>query len=293
MKRERSRKQGGSVSNKRKGTFPSLEQLRLAVQNEQLVLYYQPQLDSQTLRLVNVEALVRWQHPQLGLLRPAHFMPIAETDQAGLMHEIGRWVLSHACRQVQLWQRHFRFSLRVAVNISACELEQPGFIAEVENILSESGLEPSCLELELTETLPVRKLKRAATAIAELRANGIRIAHDDFGTGYCDLNRLYQLPGDVLKIDQSFIRALTPANSSQNDYIRLKSMVGLAHCLGLATVAEGVEIVEQQTFLQALGCDLLQGYLYSPPLPVPDLETKWFTTTAATDSITIDQSINS
>jgi len=235
--------------------------LRRALERKELSLHYQPQVHTRTRRVIGVEALLRWQHTSWGPISPAQFIPIAE--ETGLILPIGDWVLNEACRQAKAWLDDGLPEMTVSVNISARQLQQPDFVARVEAALSATGLPSRLLELELTESLTMDRAS-SSEAIRRLKGLGIGIAIDDFGTGYSSLHYLKHLSINRLKIDQSFVRDLL---SDQNDRDIVKAIVTMSHSLGIEVIAEGVEMPEQARFLEQHGCDQVQGYLFSRPLP--------------------------
>jgi len=225
-------------------------------------LYYQPQFDLTRGRIIGAEALLRWQHPELGLVAPAHFLPIAE--ETGLIVPIGDWVLRTACEQSARWSREGHRGLRVSVNVSSQQFLEPDFAGVVRKALDASGLAPMSLELEITESSLLRDVNITVDTLRALKDLGVRLAIDDFGTGYSALAYLKRLPIDVLKIDQSFVRTLTtdPADATITETI-----VQLAAGLNLTTIAEGVETLEQLLLLGSYGCTRMQGYLFGKPVP--------------------------
>ncbi len=237
--------------------------LRDALEIGGLVLHYQPLLDSRTRRTVAAEALVRWCHPERGLIAPADFIPLAE--ESGLIVPIGEWVLRTACRQAARWP----IELSVAVNLSPVQFRDPHLADKVEAALASSGLDPARLELEITEGVLLSDEKRTLTTLNAIRARGIRISMDDFGTGYSSLSYLRRFPFDKIKVDQSFIRQL-PADPESAAIVR--AILTMGACLGIATTVEGVETPEQLAFTAAEGCDYIQGYLVSRPLPAEAFE---------------------
>jgi diguanylate cyclase (GGDEF)-like protein len=236
--------------------------LRRAVDADELVLHYQPKVDLRTGAVCGAEALVRWNHPEKGLLFPGHFVPLAE--QSGLMVAMGEYVIAAALEQMQRWQAENLPPLVMSVNISARQLRS-GLADYLVRALRMTGVDPRCLELELTESAAVESLDITAAELNELRAIGVRCSIDDFGTGYCGLSYLSRLPIDVLKIDRSFIQAMSAADSSI-----VTAIIALGHSLGLRVVAEGVETHEQLAYLAARGCDEVQGYIFSKPIPAAD-----------------------
>ena len=233
--------------------------LRHAVDADELILHYQPKVDLHTGGICGAEALVRWNHPEKGLLFPGHFVPLAE--QSGLMVEMGEFVIAAALEQMQVWRASGLPPLVMSVNVSARQLRS-GLADYVARALRLARIDPRTLELELTESAAVESLDTTAAELSELRAIGVRCSIDDFGTGYCGLSYLSRLPIDVLKIDKSFIHAMTAADASI-----VKAIIALGHSLGLRVVAEGVETPEQLAYLAQRGCDEVQGYLFSKPVP--------------------------
>jgi diguanylate cyclase (GGDEF)-like protein len=240
--------------------------LRDALDNHEFVLHYQPQLAVDSLKIIGVEALVRWQHPQLGLVPPVEFIQLAE--ESGLILRLGEWVLRTACRQNRLWQDQGFPAIRMAVNVSARQFQQRDLAETVFGILAETELAPQCLDLELTESSIMSNAPGAIDVFTRLKARGITISIDDFGTGFSSLSYLKRLPLDTLKIDQSFVRDVT---TDPDDAALVMAIVTLAHNLRLRVVAEGVENEEQLRFLQLLRCDEVQGYLFSRPLPAAEM----------------------
>ncbi|MDF3981473.1 bifunctional diguanylate cyclase/phosphodiesterase [Luteibacter sp. PPL201] len=241
--------------------------LRHAVRNGELRVFYQPQVNTVSEDIVGMEALVRWEHPGLGMISPAFFIPLAETT--GLIVAIGEWVLRHACEQARLWQDRYGLGLRLGVNLSAVQLMQPGLVGEVATILRETGLDPSLLELEVTESISVKTVPHLEDTLQALHALGCGIAIDDFGTGAASLDYLRRLPAGRIKIDQSFVRNI---GVDPDDEAIVRSTIEMAHRLKREVVAEGVEVEEHLQFLRAQGCDELQGYLFCRPLPTPTFE---------------------
>ncbi|MGB4468277.1 MAG: EAL domain-containing protein [Azovibrio sp.] len=236
--------------------------LRHAVARDELCLYYQPQVDARTGLILGVEALVRWQHPRRGLLMPDRFIPLAEAT--GYIDVLGRWCMETACRQLVEWQNQGLPIERVAVNVSARQLRNPDFSGMVAGILRETGIPPRGLEIELTESSLADDPGRTFQLFSQLRQWGIRIAIDDFGTGYSSLSYLSRFPVDVVKIDQSFVQGLGQEPEARSV---VQAIILLAHALSMETVAEGVETEAQRKRLVEMGCDQLQGYLYSRPCP--------------------------
>jgi diguanylate cyclase (GGDEF)-like protein len=240
--------------------------LRRALECEEFVLHYQPQVEVNSRQIVGVEALIRWQHREAGIVPPMDFIPLAE--DAGLINHIGEWGLRTACAQSQRWPETGAGPLRVSVNISAYQLRQASLSRVVSEVLSETGLRPERLCLELTESSIMVNAESAVGTLNELKEIGVRVAIDDFGTGYSSLGYLKRLPIDILKIDKSFVRD-TPGDPDSAALVR--AIITLAHNLRLKVIAEGVRTEEQLEFLRTLQCDEAQGYLFSRPLPDGDL----------------------
>lgn len=241
-------------------------QLRRALERDELVLHYQPQIDLRHDGITGVEALVRWQHPELGTVAPSQFIPLAE--ETGLIVPIGAWVLHTACAQAQAWNQAGLRALRMAVNLSAHQLKLKSFGALIDRVLNTSKLSPTCLELEITESVVVSDPEAVIRLLRQLKKRGLRIALDDFGTGYSSLNYLKRLPIDVIKIDQSFVRGI---DTDQRDATLTNTVIELANCLELETIAEGVEVATQAGMLRAWGCNEAQGYLFHRPMTANDI----------------------
>ncbi|HSX51610.1 MAG TPA: EAL domain-containing protein [Cellvibrio sp.] len=241
--------------------------LRRAVEQQQLVLYYQPQVDLKTGEMMGVEALVRWQHPDRGLISPAHFIPLAE--ETGLIVPIGEWVLREACRQQKIWLDAGKFVGKIAVNLSPRQFRQKNFPGKVEAILNDIGLEAKHLELEITESCAMEHAGETITQLNQLNQMGMFLAIDDFGTGYSSLAYLQRFPIQKLKIDRSFINDI---HDDDNDAAIAKSIIGLAHNMQMRVVAEGVENERQAEWLRDKGCDQAQGFLYAKPMTAKQLE---------------------
>jgi EAL domain-containing protein (putative c-di-GMP-specific phosphodiesterase class I) len=214
-----------------------------------------------------MEALVRWEHPELGLVSPAEFIPLAE--DTGLISPIGEWVMRTACAQTKAWHECGFNSLHVSVNLSPRQFQQSDLLLVIERMLAETGLDPAFLELEVTESSVMKNAEAAIGTLRELKAMGIKISIDDFGSGYSSLSYLKHLPIDILKIDQSFVRDMT---SDPRDAAIVMAIIQLAHSLDLTVNAEGVETDEQLRFLRLLRCDEMQGFLFCRPLPVEAFE---------------------
>jgi diguanylate cyclase (GGDEF)-like protein len=241
--------------------------LRRALKEEEFLLHYQPQVDLATGAIVGAEALVRWSQPDSGLVPPARFIPVLE--DTGDIVGVGRWIMRAACRQNRDWQDSGVAPLRVAVNLSARQFSRGGLVSTVADVLEESELDPSCLELEITESLLMEDLNTSLQILGELQntAEGLRVSIDDFGTGYSSLSYLKSFPIDLLKIDQSFVRDIP---GDPDDAAITAAIIRLAHSLRLGVIAEGVETEEQAAFLRELGCDEAQGYYFSRPLPADE-----------------------
>ena len=250
--------------------------LRNALERGQFVLHYQPQLDLATGRIVGVEALLRWRHPELGMVAPSRFIALAE--DTGLIVPIGAWVMRTACAQMQAWHAAGLGPLRLAVNLSARQFNEPNLVASIAAVLAETGLAPASLELELTESLFMHDVALAVSQLHDMKALGVQLSIDDFGTGYSSFAYLRTFPIDVLKIDRSFVGDVA---SDADDAAIVVSIIALAHNLKLRVVAEGVETAEQLDYLRRHGCDEAQGYYFSHPLPAQDIEAMLALSTAA------------
>jgi len=240
--------------------------LRQALPRNELVLHYQPQYSLDTNTLVGVEALIRWQHPELGLVVPAKFIPLAE--ECGLIESIGEWVLRTACKQMQKWLNVDASLQRIAVNVSGLQFQRQDLATMLQQILLESKLHPKYLELEITEGYLMQKTESAIQVLDKIKQLGVSISVDDFGTGYSSLSYLKRLPLDKLKIDQSFIRDIP---NSPNDEAIARAIVALGQSLQLSVIAEGIETEAQNEFLKELGCDEGQGFFYGNPLPAEEV----------------------
>jgi diguanylate cyclase (GGDEF)-like protein len=238
-----------------------MDGLRTALAEEQFRVFYQPKVSLDTGRVFGVEALLRWQHPQRGMMAPDQFIPLAE--ESGAIVSIGEWVLLTACRQARAWQLAGLAPVTISVNVSARQFDDARLVMRVQRALELSGLAPRWLELEVTESLIMRDLQQAIAKMRELKAMGISLSIDDFGTGYSSLAALKSFPISSLKIDKSFIRDL---DVSSDDQAIARAIISLSHQLQLRVIAEGVETVQQRSFLQQSGCDDMQGYLFSRPV---------------------------
>jgi EAL domain-containing protein (putative c-di-GMP-specific phosphodiesterase class I) len=242
---------------------------RKAMDSGELILYYQPKIDIKTGLMSGVEALVRWQHPERGLILPAEFIPMAE--ETGLISQLDEWVLREACEQNKKWQGMGFSPISVAVNLSSAQFASHKLIGLVETILKETGLKPEYLELEITETMTM-DVDHAIPTLEQLNGLGVKISLDDFGTGYSSLNYLTKFAIDRLKIDRSFIWNIEKSGSDSNIVI---TIIRMAHSLGLKVIAEGVEDNKQLQFLNEHGCDEVQGFFYSKPLPAEEIKAKF------------------
>ncbi|WIO73316.1 EAL domain-containing protein [Porticoccaceae bacterium LTM1] len=241
-------------------------ELRVALEENQLRLFYQPQVNPKTGEVVSAEALIRWQHPERGLLYPGKFIPMAE--ESGLINDLGNWVLREACRQLSEWVK-LGYRFRLAVNFSGRELQAEGLVHRLNNLIREYNIPPELLEIEITESMLLEHHDRIIEDLGRIKEMGVTLAIDDFGSGYSSLNYLKHLPVDVLKLDQIFVHDLDGDEDSQ---AIVAGIVGLAKNLGLQTVAEGVETEMQRTILTELGCDMLQGFLFSQAIPPDEFE---------------------
>ena len=228
------------------------------------MLYYQPEVELSTRRIVGLEALIRWQHPERGLIPPMDFIPVAE--ETGLILPIGDWGLSEACSQIRRWSRENPdcAAPRVCVNLSASQFAREGLADHVEALLRQSGVSSRLLGLEMTESSLISDHGTALEVLGSLRRLGVSLRMDDFGTGYSSLNHLHSLPFDVLKIDRSFVMRMTGGDQPLQI---VRTIVELARVLGMDVVAEGIETIEQYSLLRQLGCRFGQGFLFSPPVP--------------------------
>ncbi|MEO6079434.1 MAG: EAL domain-containing protein [Steroidobacteraceae bacterium] len=236
--------------------------LRQALALNQFEIYYQPKVDATTGKVHGAEALIRWHHPERGLVMPADFIPLAE--ECGLIHSIGDWVIREACRQCKAWQIEGLLPLRVAVNVAAAQFRNGTLLDTIQRALQDAGLEPRCLELELTESAVMTNPEESVAILENLSRMGVVVSVDDFGTGYSSMSYLRRFPIDKLKIDRGFIRDLV---TRPDDVSIVQAIISLAHSLKLKVIAEGVETPEQLGFLRSMGCDQYQGFHFSPPLP--------------------------
>ncbi|MDZ4141708.1 MAG: EAL domain-containing protein [Methylotenera sp.] len=241
--------------------------LRHALERNELLLHYQPQISMQNGHIVGAEALLRWQHPELGIISPAEFIPIAESN--GLIIPIGEWVIRTAVRQLKDWMDNGLPSMVMAVNVSAVQFRQLNITEVITSILNEAQLLPEYLEVELTEATAMNHPTEVISVMNELHAHGIRMSIDDFGTGYSSLSYLKKFKVYKLKIDQSFVRDIT---DDPDDKAIVTAIISMAHSLGMQTIAEGVETAAQLACLRLMGCDEVQGYYVSKPLPADQFE---------------------
>jgi EAL domain-containing protein (putative c-di-GMP-specific phosphodiesterase class I) len=244
-------------------------ELRRALSQGELRVYYQPIVSLADRSISGVEALARWEHPRRGIVAPVDFIPIAE--ETGLIVPIGQWVLEQACLQVRKWRDHNPAlrSLVVSVNLSARQFQTPDLVLEIMRAVTDAGLEPSALKLEITESTVMQDPEAAASTLRELKALGFQLAIDDFGTGYSSLSYLKRFPVDTLKIDRSFVDGL---GADLQDTAIVRSVVDLAQALDVTVTGEGIETDAQEAELRALGCDGGQGFLFARPLPAAELE---------------------
>jgi EAL domain-containing protein (putative c-di-GMP-specific phosphodiesterase class I) len=255
------------------GTTRALKQLVLesnlrgALEREEFIVHYQPQVAIPDFHLVGMEALVRWRHPSLGMLYPNDFVPLAE--DSGLIIALGDSVMRTACLQNKAWQDKGLAPMRLSVNFSARQFQQPAFISSVAEILKETNLDPRWLELELTESSIMKEPEQAIEKLHELKLMGVKVAIDDFGTGYSSLNYLKRFPIDTLKIDKAFVADVC---KDPHDTAIVRAIITLGHALDLTVIAEGVETQEQLQYLSSLGCDVVQGFLFSKSLSAPVFE---------------------
>ena len=242
-------------------------ELREALSKNQFRLYYQPQVD-ELHRVGGVEALIRWLHPERGLISPDDFIPLAE--ESDLILPIGLWVLQSACEQLKIWKNNpYTAQLNVAVNVSSRQFRQPDFVAQIQQVLQNCGVNPSLLKLELTESLVLENVEETIQKMAAIQHLGVNFSMDDFGTGFSSLSYLAQLPLNQLKIDKSFVNKIF--EHRDNEMIA-RTIIAMGIGLGMNVIAEGVETIAQQKFLEASGCLFYQGYLFSRPLPIEELE---------------------
>jgi diguanylate cyclase (GGDEF)-like protein/PAS domain S-box-containing protein len=239
--------------------------LQKALDHHEFVLYYQPKVSVKTGKIVSAEVLIRWQHPEWGMISPDRFIPVAE--DTGLIRPIGHWVLREACGQNRLWQESGLRAIPIAVNLSVTELCQPTFLQDISGILLQSGMEPHYLELEVTESVAIQGQTESINSLHRLKDMGVKLSIDDFGTGYSSLSYIKRLPINTIKIDKSFIRDI---NTDPNDAAIITAIISMSHSLNLLVIAEGVETRAQLDFLRGRDCDEIQGFLFSQPVPAEE-----------------------
>ncbi|MBE9563371.1 MAG: EAL domain-containing protein, partial [Proteobacteria bacterium] len=241
-------------------------ELHKAIKNEELEVYYQPKIELTECKTVGMEALLRWKHPEKGMISPANFIPLAE--ETGLICVLGEWVLRQACKHTKNWHEQ-GFKLKVAVNISTVQLKETDLLNNIHNILEASNLPPEYLELEITEGVLMEDSETSHTVLSAIKELGVFIAMDDFGTGYSSLSYLKKFPFDTLKIDQSF---MCDVDTEPDSSSLIPAIIALSKCLKMKVVAEGVETDAQLNFMKKYECDEIQGYLFSPALPPQEFE---------------------
>ncbi|MDX8405541.1 MAG: EAL domain-containing protein [Mariprofundus sp.] len=237
-------------------------ELRQALEQDQLTLYYQPKVDTKTHKVVAFEALIRWIHPHKGIISPLDFIPIAE--ESGLIIPIGKWVIMAACKQHQLWREQGKAAVSIAVNLSAHQFADQHLFVAIRDIMQATAMPAQYLEFEITESVLMQDADKALTILNAMKSMGLKISIDDFGTGYSSISYLKNFPVDVLKIDREFIKDLP---GDEQDATITNAIILLAKALNLSLVAEGVETVEQLHWLRDRDCDQIQGYYFSPPVP--------------------------
>jgi diguanylate cyclase (GGDEF)-like protein len=242
--------------------------IKQALENDEFSIYYQPKVDPKTDLIHGAEALIRWHHPEKGFIPPNHFIPIAE--ECGLIYDIDRWVRLNVCKQLFAWQETAFYPLKVSVNVSATEFCDTEIHQELIDLFKVYKIKQQSLELEITESTLIDSQTETATNWDILQKIGVNLSIDDFGTGYCSLSYLKELPIDVVKIDKSFI---DNCHQTNDDSVLAQTIIAMGHAMDMSVVAEGVELIEQKNFLEEKGCDLIQGYFYSKPLPLNDFET--------------------
>ncbi len=240
--------------------------LRHALKRNEFILHYQPQVDARSGKIFGVEALLRWQHPELGLVMPNNFIPLLE--ETGLIEPVGIWVLETACKQSRQWHESGMGFVHMSVNLSSRQFNNSHFIASLQDVIRETHVNPEYLELELTESMLMRNTSSTITALKSLNSLGVRFAIDDFGTGYSSLNYLRRFPIDTIKIDRSFIRDIT---HDTDDRAICSAIIGMTQSLSLNVIAEGVETSGQLEFLKTRQCHYIQGNLFSPAIEAADM----------------------
>jgi diguanylate cyclase (GGDEF)-like protein len=242
-------------------------ELRYSISNDEMLLHYQPIVRASSGAVVGVEALIRWMHPTRGLLAPAHF--ISQAEVSGLIIPIGEWVIRTACKQVRHWQKKLDYPITVALNLSARQFQHGDLVGQIRAAVIDSGIDPSTLEVEITESSAMQNAENTIFTLRELKELGVKIAMDDFGTGYSSLNYLKRFPIDTLKLDQSFVRDVM---TDARDAAIVGAVIAMAHRLGLKVIGEGVETSAQHEYLRREGCDFVQGYLFSHPKAPDEIE---------------------
>lgn len=260
--------------NKRNRELLHMEsQLRLALERNEFVVYYQPKIGLHTGKVTGAEALLRWHHPQMGVISPADFIPLAE--DTGLIVSIGEWVLRSVCAQNLEWNRMLPAPVRVAVNLSARQFMEPDLLEQLDRALKDSGIKSEEVELEITESVAMSSVEESIATMGAMRMRGLNLSIDDFGTGYSSLSYLKRFPIDCLKIDKSFVSNI---ETDINDAAIVSSIVALAKAMDLRVVAEGIENTNQLKYLQQIGCDEAQGFLLARPMPAENFAefvTQW------------------
>jgi EAL domain-containing protein (putative c-di-GMP-specific phosphodiesterase class I) len=252
-----------------------VQDLHIGLERTQFELYLQPKINLATGKLAGAEALIRWQHPERGLVPPAEF--IATCEESGLIIPLGNWILRRACALQTGWRAAGLPAVPLAVNVSGLQFSQTSFVELIGEVIAESGILPSDLELELTESILIGNAESAVKRLQAIRSLGVAVSIDDFGTGYSSLNYLKRFPVDTLKIDMSFIRNLP---TDPTDATIVSAIVNIARSLNLQTIAEGVETDRHRDILRDMGCHQAQGYFYDRPAPPADFATRWLGTAA-------------
>ncbi|NEQ30919.1 MAG: EAL domain-containing protein [Leptolyngbya sp. SIO4C5] len=258
---------GSNYSSLLSTPFSLVDYLKYALEKDEFTIHYQPQVDLRSGHIIGAEALLRWHNPELGMVSPAQFIPVAE--ESNLIVPIGEWVLSTVCAQLKQWQSQKLKPITIAINLSAQQFKQPDLVSKICQFLGENDLDPYFLDIELTESLLVKDIDLTLKTLHQLKELGINVAVDDFGTGYSSLSYLQRFPFDTLKIDQCFVRNI---NSNSGNMAIVKAIIQMAHSLNLSTIAEGVETPEELAFLRKNSCEAIQGYLFSPPLMASSFE---------------------
>lgn len=240
--------------------------LHNALEQDELEIFYQPQVDTQSRKIIAIEALVRWRHKKYGLISPIRFIPLAE--ETGLIHELGQYVLEHSIHQISQWNQQ-GFSISVGINLSARQFIQANLVEQIKTLINKYEIDPASIDLEITETIAMQDAENSINKMFQLKDLGVRLSMDDFGTGYSSLSYLHRFPLDVIKIDRSFVKDIV---GNGNDGAIAKAVIAMAHSMNLKVIAEGVETEEQFEFLKAHGCEVIQGYLISEPLPAEEFE---------------------